>query len=379
MGWRHALELRKHPICQVAAIADARYETAKACAREVKAEPFQSAEKMLEELIPDFAVIATPDDLHRNPTLACIRAGVPTIVLEKPLTTSLEEGLELVREAKQAGTRVLMNFSNRMWPAERATRMLVSENVLGVPVCGRIYLDDNIGVPQRLWGERSAEWSRRSSTIHFLFPHLIDLLRYYQPGDRIARVFGKSVAKTLPDTQDAFLAILEWESGTVMQLEANWVKHIPHLVEFQVELVLSEGTIVHNRFPAFRSEAGWTAMAGTERSDAEIQTLQERCENFGLHTRQIRYGVSPAPDHQATILPSWCLEQTGTEPFTDMHVYADAVVHETLTPPSWQGSGPLPSLEDGWEALRVVEAIRRSIQSRWEIALDDTGPAYSDL
>lgn len=380
MGRRHAVELNRHPACEVIGVVDpienARVEAANA----VGGRAYERVETLLESTLPDLAVVATPDHLHLQPTLACLQAGVKHLVLEKPLATTIEEGTQIVQAAKRAAAVVLVNFSNRCWPAERATRILVEEGFCGEMVSGRLHLDDNLGVPDRLWDDRSAEWAEASSPAHFLFPHLIDLLYFYQPGSRVVSVSGKSACKSARSTPDTCMALFEWSSGAITQLEATWIKHIPRLVESFAELVLTEGTIVHNRHAAFELQSGWTAMAGRDLPEAELGQLQARFETLGHDTKRIRYGSGDGSDGtDATIVPAWTLEQTGRRDLIDMHLFADALVESSLTPTSWRDSGPLPSLRDGWEALRVVTAILRSAKEKREIAVDDIAPSFDDI
>ncbi|MFH1743574.1 MAG: Gfo/Idh/MocA family oxidoreductase [bacterium] len=378
MGRRHAVELNRHPACNVVAIVDPIEEARLNVADAVGAEAFECIESLLEKTTPDLVVVATPDHLHHQPTMACIEAGVKNLVLEKPIATTIEEGLEIVQAAKRAGSFILINFSNRFWPAERATRLLVHEHFCGEMVSGRLHLDDNIGVPKRLWQDRSAEWVASSSPAHFLFPHLIDLLYFYLPDCRVVSVSAKSVSKAVKSTPDTYMALLEWSSGAITQLEATWIKHIPRLVESFDELVLTEGTITHNRHAAFQLQPGWTAASGRNLSETDLEKLQARFRAMGLQTKRIRFDQEPS-EGDATIMPAWSLEQVGSRDLIDMHLYADAVLEYSLTPTSWQDSGPLPSLKDGWEVLRVVAAVLKSAEEKREVAVDDVGPLFEEI
>ncbi len=49
----------------------------------------------------DYALIVTPNHVHFDPAMKCIKAGIP-VFCEKPLTVTLEESDQLVKAVKEA-------------------------------------------------------------------------------------------------------------------------------------------------------------------------------------------------------------------------------------------------------------------------------------
>jgi len=80
LGSQHVRFLDEQPEVEVAAVADIRGEIAQEIGGRVGAEPYTDYQRMLKEHKLDIGVIATPDPLHREPVLAAIQAGVPTII-----------------------------------------------------------------------------------------------------------------------------------------------------------------------------------------------------------------------------------------------------------------------------------------------------------
>jgi len=60
----------------------------------------------------DGAVIATPNDTHMSVALACLEAGVPTLI-EKPLASTYAEGEAIVRAGRQYGAVVAVGYMVR--------------------------------------------------------------------------------------------------------------------------------------------------------------------------------------------------------------------------------------------------------------------------
>jgi myo-inositol 2-dehydrogenase / D-chiro-inositol 1-dehydrogenase len=90
-----------------------------------------SAEELIDDEGVDAVLIAAPDPLHEPLTLACLRAGKPTL-LEKPLASTLEGGRRIV-DAEVAGGRrlVQLGFMRRYDPAYGALRRVVLDGEIG--------------------------------------------------------------------------------------------------------------------------------------------------------------------------------------------------------------------------------------------------------
>jgi len=81
-------------------------------------------EKMLDEEEFDGVIVATPDDLHYEHTLACLERGLPVLV-EKPIARSLAHADEMCRLADEKSL-VLMTVANKRYspPYRRAKRFI---------------------------------------------------------------------------------------------------------------------------------------------------------------------------------------------------------------------------------------------------------------
>ena len=56
--------------------------------------------------------IATPDHAHTAVTIEVLRAG-KHVLIEKPLATSLKEARAIVRAARKAKVKLMVDFHNR--------------------------------------------------------------------------------------------------------------------------------------------------------------------------------------------------------------------------------------------------------------------------
>jgi predicted dehydrogenase len=78
----------------------------------------------------DAAVVVSPPITHAEATTRCLRAGL-TVMVEKPLAISVEEGRRVLEFARTVGKQVIVAENYRFWPAERTIKRLLEQNFLG--------------------------------------------------------------------------------------------------------------------------------------------------------------------------------------------------------------------------------------------------------
>ncbi len=129
MGRRHIEYIHASECCELAAVCDADSQTARLAA-EFDAPFFHEYTEALDLAAPDGAIVSTPTQLHEEMGLACIRRGVVPLV-EKPITTTLEEGRRLVDTANDAAMPLLVGHHRRYHPRIRRLWELVTGGVIG--------------------------------------------------------------------------------------------------------------------------------------------------------------------------------------------------------------------------------------------------------
>lgn len=78
----------------------------------------------------DAVYIATPNMVHRAQALECIAARLP-VMIEKPITASLDEALEIRTAARSSGTFVMEAMWSRYLPAIKAARAALADGAIG--------------------------------------------------------------------------------------------------------------------------------------------------------------------------------------------------------------------------------------------------------
>ena len=249
LGARHARVLHELHDARLVAVADLNDTRAREVAGRHGARAFEDYGAMVRELGPggsgelDAVTIATPDFLHLDPVVAALEAGLDVFV-EKPLAMSLDEARRMARLAAERGRVLVVNYSQRWLPEHRRVEALVRGGALGRVAFVESHRWDAAWVPERM-----ISWADRTTPIHFMSSHDIDLVIHWL-GERVESVQavahrGALEAKGLKGVADGYAAILRFRSGAVASLHSSWIlpETFPAAADAHLELIGSEGAL----------------------------------------------------------------------------------------------------------------------------------------
>ena len=291
----------------------------------------------------DLVVIATPPDLHRDVSLAAVRAG-KDVLCEKPLARNANEAAEMCREAVRAGVLHVTGFNHRQSPLLRQARRLTSEGAVGdvFHVTGR-YFQDYGRDPSRPANWRHQTARAGGGAVTDAGSHLIDAVGLLA-GDITAvtaltrTLIGERPAEggTRPvEVEDyaGFLARFRSGAAGVFELSRTAPGRRNQLA---IEVHGSRGSL------AFDSE---------RMNELQYFSVDDPVERQGF--RRILAG--PAHPPYAGLLP---VAGLGIGFFETILVQAAAVVRAMSGDEEEEGS--LATFEDGWRVSRITDAVIES-------------------
>lgn len=129
IGRRHLDAIAAEPACQAVAVIDPAPEGAQAAAAHGLPH-YPDLEAMLDAVMPDGVIVATPNALHVPLALVCVERGIPTLV-EKPIADTLEAALSLAEASEAAGVPLLVGHHRRHNPVVQKARDVVRSGALG--------------------------------------------------------------------------------------------------------------------------------------------------------------------------------------------------------------------------------------------------------
>ncbi|MFC9683063.1 Gfo/Idh/MocA family protein [Streptomyces sp. NPDC056948] len=94
---------------------------------------YTSVDAMLDAVRPDLVLIGTPPSLHREQTVAALKAGA-WVLCEKPLTLSLAEYDEIAAAEEASGAYAAVVFQHRYGSGAVHARELITSGELGAPL-----------------------------------------------------------------------------------------------------------------------------------------------------------------------------------------------------------------------------------------------------
>ena len=109
IGMVHARAYKQISGVELVGIADPVDEKAESLAREVGCQRFYSYEDMLEQANLDIISICLPPEPHLPAAQAAAQAGVH-LVMEKPITRTLEEADRMISACQDAGVYLMTGF-----------------------------------------------------------------------------------------------------------------------------------------------------------------------------------------------------------------------------------------------------------------------------
>ena len=213
IGLRHIEEIVASPNCTLASIVDPGPKAAE-IAKKFGVPLYRSLSECFAKDKPEGMVIATPNQLHVEQGLECIRAGVPCLV-EKPIAHTLEEGKRLVEAAEKANHKLLTGHHRPHSPILHKAVEIVKSGVLGqlVGVIGSavFYKPDSEG-----YFDPPYEWRRQpgGGPILINMVHEVGNLRA-MVGEIIAvQAFASSAARKF-EVEDTVAINLRFANGAL--------------------------------------------------------------------------------------------------------------------------------------------------------------------
>ena len=210
MGRNHLRVLAGLDGVRLVAVADPVATLVEAAAARSGAIAFADAATMLAEVDLDGLVIAAPTTQHRDVAIAAVERGIAVLV-EKPLAGSIADAEAIVEAARSTGVPVAVGHVERFNPAVREL--------------GRLLRDGWLSAVYAIASRRSGPFPERIRDVGVtidLATHDVDILSWIAR-ERPARVYAETAQRIHAAHEDLLFGLLHFPSGTVAQLDVDWV------------------------------------------------------------------------------------------------------------------------------------------------------------
>lgn len=226
---KHLKAVRYHRrSIELAAVVDSRPEAAVPTltaagysAREVSSLPvFTDVNTMLSTVQPDLVAITTPSGTHFELASAAIESGAHVLV-EKPLTLSLQEAGQLLAKAGQKNVQIAVGHIYRFFPVVQALEADLRAGRFGRILGGDVKVrwgHDQAYYDQAAW---RGTWAQDGGALMNQSIHAFDLMTWLM-GSPVLEVSGWIARQThRMEAEDYGLAMLRLQDGSFCQVEGT--------------------------------------------------------------------------------------------------------------------------------------------------------------
>jgi predicted dehydrogenase len=272
---------------------------------------------------PEAVIVANPTSMHLDVAIPAAEAGCH-ILLEKPVSHSLERLDVLQKTSEKSGSKILVGFQFRYHPTLNRARELIRSDALG-----------KILTVHAHWGEYLPQWHPWEDYRHsyaaraelgggviVTLTHPLDYLRYLLGEVESLWAFNEHVSPLEVDVEDVAEIGLKFTNGAVGGVHVNYFQRPP---VHRLEILGTEGTL------------RWDNADG-------ILHFYKSSASFGS------YSDNPPAPFIESFSPPEGFERNQLFVAQTRH-FIEVVRGE---------AGPMCNLEDGIQALRLALAAYRS-------------------
>jgi predicted dehydrogenase len=225
--------------------------------------------KMLRSEELDAVSVCTPNYLHKDPTIAALKAG-KHVMVEKPMAMNVREAQAMVDAAKKSKGKLTIGFQYRLSPAAQTLKRFIDAGQLGKVLFARCQCLRRRGIPS--WGVFGRKELQGGGPLIDLGVHVMECAHYLmgepRPVAASAQTFtylgNKPPAAEAPwgpwdwktyTVEDLAIGLIRFDNGAVMSVEASFVAYLEKDI-FNVHLMGDKGGCVLDPPTVFKDEAG---------------------------------------------------------------------------------------------------------------------------
>ena len=242
--------------------------------------------KMIKELYHDVNITKNFDELLSNPEIKAMCIVTPShthfnmvkkallakkhVYVEKPISTSAQETLELKEIAEQMDVKLLVGHLLLYHPAVNRLKMLIAQGVLGKIKYAQ---SDRLNI-NYFKNDRSVMWD--------LAPHDVSMIAHVTGKTPIRVLNAIGVASEFENIFDITHLTIEFEDGVVGQVSDSWIhpqKRVTLLVRGEKATAILDDTLVEGKLKVYDNKKN--AQKDIEVFDyLEIEPLKLECQHF---------------------------------------------------------------------------------------------------
>ena len=228
---RHAYEYSHNKNVEIAALYDHFPERAESLSELYGGKVYRTLDEILADKSIDAVSVCVANAFHADTTIKALESG-KHVLCEKPMGITLEECEKMIETAHRCGRRLMIGQNQRLTPAHRKARELISSGSMGKVLTFQSAFCHS-GPETWCVDKNKNTWFFRKSvavlgSVADLGVHKIDLIKYLV-GDEIEKVYSRMsiLDKTFEDgspieVDDNSVEILTFRNGVTGTVTTSW-------------------------------------------------------------------------------------------------------------------------------------------------------------
>ena len=240
--------------------------------------------KALKKHKPDAVIVSNPTSLHLDVAIPAAEAGC-AILLEKPISGSMERVDVLQKAVQKSGSQVLVAFQFRFHPGMVKTRELIEDGEIGRVVSANVHFGEYLPAwhPWEDYRKGYAAHSDMGGGVVATQCHSLDYLPWLV-GKKVEAVWGfaAKLSDLEVDADDTAKVALRFEGGALGSLHLDYNQQPP---EHEFRIIGTNGTIKWNLAD------GAARIYRTEKKDWDVYPLPAEWERNVMFQEQTRHFI----------------------------------------------------------------------------------------
>lgn len=240
MGNCHSNSYKSIEDAKVVAVCDLDYQKAEKIAKVHGARIYTDVEELYKNEKVDMIDLCLPTYLHCKFAVQAMQKKIH-VFCEKPIATSVEEGMEMIKVAKEEGVKFSVGHVVRFFPAYESMIESIRAGKVGEPRL--IRTTRNGSFPKWSWEKWYGNYHKSGGPLMDLAIHDFDWISHYY--GEVERVYAKTL-KGAAKEQDHCLVTLRLKNGLIAHVEASWGYPDGAVFGTTVEVVGTTGQIEYD-------------------------------------------------------------------------------------------------------------------------------------
>lgn len=241
IGKRHAEHIMNNPHCKLVAVCDIDTDVVDSLPNhEITFYP--NISDLLSATTADVICICTPNYLHAEQAIACMKAG-KHVVIEKPMAISVSECDAIIAAAKASRQHVFAVKQNRYNPPVAAVKDLMQSGRMGEVYMMQINCFWNRSNNYYAQSEWRGKKDKDGGCLFTQFSHFIDIL-YYLNGNinKASGVLRNFAHQDNTEFEDSGAFVLEAENGSLVNFNFSTCAYEKNM-EGSITILAENGTV----------------------------------------------------------------------------------------------------------------------------------------